>query len=109
MRSFSKVVTALGLVALATTPVYADEAPKAPPKKPAASAGTTQPSQPHAHCMQGSDKPMHDQMMKGHGGKKGKGRMGGMGKMECAGMDGQMKPMGTPKQSDKPVTEHDHK
>lgn len=109
MRSFSKMFTALSLVALATTPVYADEAPKAPPKKPAASAGKAEPSQSNGHCMQGSDKSMHDQKMKGRAGKKGKGKMGGMGKMECAGMDGKMKPMGTPKPSDKPATEHDHK
>ena len=58
MRSFSKMFTALSLVALATTPVYADEAPKAPPKKPAASAGKAEPSQSNGHCMQGSDKSM---------------------------------------------------
>ena len=109
MRSFSKMFTALSLVALATTPVYADEAPKAPPKKPAASASKAEPSQSNGHCMQGSDKPMHDQKMKGHGGKKGKAGMGGMGKMGCAGMDGQMKPMGTAKPSDKPMPEHKHK
>ena len=121
MRSFTTMLTALSLAALAAAPVYADDTTMVPNKsatsaaksKQAKAAAKSNSAKPATNCMQASGGHMHngamqdgamqdgmmqDGMMQNHKGMKAKQDSG------CSGKPAKMKGMGKAKSSTKSST-----